>query len=112
MYLGAKDSILHGRAIANSNRASLLDSHLLVGLGQQAIRDRNCAVILTDEEVVGTPQPPVVDPPAGDTRTRLSVNQPSQSLSALYSGSLFLFSPSTSEWKGEKGTREAVLGLI
>lgn len=35
----------------------------------------------------------IVDPPAGDTRTRLSVNQPSQSLSALNSGYLFLFSP-------------------
>lgn len=35
------------------------------------------------------------DPPAGDTRARLSVNQPSQSLSALHSGSFFLFSPLT-----------------
>jgi len=33
------------------------------------------------------------DPPAGDTRARLSVNQPSQSLFALHSGSWFLFSP-------------------
>lgn len=60
MYLGARDSINHGRALANSNRAfPIRQSYLLVGLGQQAIRDRNCAVILTDEEVVGTRQPPL-----------------------------------------------------